>query len=101
MFKSIFERIARLMPYLYPYCVIVTGPGSAVSSTSSQDEMSRAKINDLIGFFESKYEHSVSVAFQQACLNSIQYMAAYLVACYILQIKDKHNASHQETLGES
>ncbi len=119
MFKGIFERIAGLMLYLYPYRVIVTGPGvgfsffgsplfmdilnvflfsqcgviDVVPNATSRDEMGRAKINDLIGFFESKYGHSESVAFQQARLNFIQSMAAYSVACYILQIKDRHNGN--------
>lgn len=122
MFKSIFERNAGLMLYLYPYRVIVTAPGvslffvfglecrvvqrnileffsfqcgviDVVPNATSRDEMGRAKINDLIGFFQAKYGHSESVAFQQARLNFIQSMAAYSVACYILQIKDRHNGN--------
>ncbi|KAF8334229.1 uncharacterized protein EI90DRAFT_3051526 [Cantharellus anzutake] len=97
MFKSIFERNAGLVLYLYPYRVIATAPGcgviDVVPNSTSRDEMGRAKINDLIGFFESKYGHSESVAFQQARLNFIQSMAAYSVACYILQIKDRHNGN--------
>jgi len=55
--------------------------------------MGRAKVNDLQGFFVSKYGGEDSVAYQKARLNFIQSMAAYSVACYILQIKDRHNGN--------
>lgn len=64
-----------------------------VPNATSRDEMGRAKVNDLMGFFTAKYGHPESVAFQQARLNFIQSMAAYSVACYILQIKDRHNGN--------
>ena len=55
--------------------------------------MGRAKVNDLLDFFIAKYGGQDTVAFQQARLNFIQSMAAYSVACYILQIKDRHNGN--------
>jgi len=55
--------------------------------------MGRAKVNDLLDFFTSKYGGQDTVAFQKARLNFIQSMAAYSVACYILQIKDRHNGN--------
>jgi phosphatidylinositol 4-kinase len=55
--------------------------------------MGRAKVNDLQGFFVSKYGGEDSVEYQNARLNFIQSMAAYSVACYILQIKDRHNGN--------
>jgi phosphatidylinositol kinase/protein kinase (PI-3 family) len=55
--------------------------------------MGRAKVNDLQGFFIAKYGGEDSVAYQKARLNFIQSMAAYSVACYILQIKDRHNGN--------
>ena len=64
-----------------------------VPNATSRDEMGRAKVNDLSGFFISKYGGQNTVAFQQARLNFIQSMAAYSVACYILQIKDRHNGN--------
>ncbi len=55
--------------------------------------MGRAKINDLFSYFVDKYGSVDSTAFQKARLNFIQSMAAYSVACYILQIKDRHNGN--------
>ena len=55
--------------------------------------MGRAKVNDLLDFFVGKYGGEHTITFQQARLNFIQSMAAYSVACYILQIKDRHNGN--------
>jgi phosphatidylinositol 4-kinase A len=55
--------------------------------------MGRAKVNDLQGFFVSRYGGEDSVAYQKARRNFIQSMAAYSVACYVLQIKDRHNGN--------
>ncbi|KAG8764613.1 phosphatidylinositol-4- kinase [Ceratobasidium sp. 428] len=96
MFKNIFTSIG-LMLYLYPYRVTATAPGcgviDVVPNATSRDEMGRAKINDLSAFFVSKYGTPDTIAFQKARLNFIQSMAAYSVACYILQIKDRHNGN--------
>jgi phosphatidylinositol 4-kinase len=64
-----------------------------VPNATSRDEMGRAKVNDLLGFFSAKYGGEDTAAFQRARLNFIQSMAAYSVACYILQIKDRHNGN--------
>lgn len=55
--------------------------------------MGRAKVNDLLDFFVAKYGGEDTIEFQKARLNFIQSMAAYSVACYILQIKDRHNGN--------
>jgi phosphatidylinositol 4-kinase len=55
--------------------------------------MGRAKVNDLLGFFTAKYGGQDTVEFQHARMNFIHSMAAYAVACYILQIKDRHNGN--------
>jgi phosphatidylinositol 4-kinase len=55
--------------------------------------MGRQKINDLTAFFISKYGTPDTINFQKARLNFIQSMAAYSIACYILQIKDRHNGN--------
>ncbi|EJU05379.1 atypical/PIKK/PI4K protein kinase [Dacryopinax primogenitus] len=96
MFKNIFESVG-VMLYLYPYRVTATGPGmgviDVVPNATSRDEMGRAKINDLYAFFIGKYGNPDTIAFQEARLKFIQSMAAYSVACYILQIKDRHNGN--------
>lgn len=55
--------------------------------------MGRAKVNDLLDFFVARYGGQDTIPFQRARLNFIQSMAAYSVACYILQIKDRHNGN--------
>ncbi|KAJ6618823.1 hypothetical protein B0H10DRAFT_2217316 [Mycena sp. CBHHK59/15] len=96
MFKNIFTSVGLTL-YLYPYRVTATAPGcgviDVVPNATSRDEMGRAKVNDLLDFFLAKYGGQDTVAFQQARLNFIQSMAAYSVACYILQIKDRHNGN--------
>lgn len=96
MFKNVFTQIGLVL-YLFPYRVTATAPGcgviDVVPNATSRDEMGRAKINDLFGYFVDKYGGVDTVAFQKARLNFIQSMAAYSVACYILQIKDRHNGN--------
>ena len=55
--------------------------------------MGRAKVNDLLSFFVDKYGSVDTIPFQRARMNFIQSMAAYSIACYILQIKDRHNGN--------
>ncbi|THG97697.1 hypothetical protein EW026_g4356 [Hermanssonia centrifuga] len=96
MFKNIFNTVG-LTVYLFPYRVTATAPGcgviDVVPNATSRDEMGRAKVNDLLDFFVAKYGGEDTVEFQKARLNFIQSMAAYSVACYILQIKDRHNGN--------
>ena len=95
-FKNIFACIG-LDVYLDPYRVTATGPGcgviDVVPNATSRDEMGRQKINDLRDFFLNRYGDEQSVSFQKARLNFIQSMAAYSVACHILQIRDRHNGN--------
>ncbi|WVQ84613.1 hypothetical protein IAT38_006768 [Cryptococcus sp. DSM 104549] len=96
MFKNVFTTIGLTL-YLFPYRVTATAPGcgviDVVPNATSRDEMGRAKINDLFSYFVDKYGGVDTVTFQKARLNFIQSMAAYSVACYILQIKDRHNGN--------
>ncbi|KAJ3814722.1 hypothetical protein F5876DRAFT_72711 [Lentinula aff. lateritia] len=96
MFKNIFTSVGLTL-YLYPYRVTATAPGcgviDVVPNATSRDEMGRAKVNDLLDFFVARYGGQDTIPFQRARLNFIQSMAAYSVACYILQIKDRHNGN--------
>lgn len=96
MFKNVFTQLGLAL-YLFPYRVTATAPGcgviDVVPNATSRDEMGRAQINDLVEYFVDKYGGVDTVAFQKARLNFIQSMAAYSVACYILQIKDRHNGN--------
>lgn len=74
-------------------CLLQCGVIDVVPNATSRDEMGRAKINDLFSYFVDKYGSVDSTAFQKARLNFIRSMAAYSVACYILQIKDRHNGN--------
>ncbi|KDR73543.1 hypothetical protein GALMADRAFT_227988 [Galerina marginata CBS 339.88] len=96
MFKNIFTSVGLTL-YLFPYRVTATAPGcgviDVVPNATSRDEMGRAKVNDLLDFFVAKYGGQDTTSFQKARLNFIQSMAAYSVACFILQIKDRHNGN--------
>lgn len=96
MFKNVFTSVGLTL-YLFPYRVTATAPGcgviDVVPNATSRDEMGRAKTNDLFGYFVDKYGGVDTISFQKARLNFIQSMAAYSVACYILQIKDRHNGN--------
>ncbi|BEJ13679.1 hypothetical protein CspHIS471_0308530 [Cutaneotrichosporon sp. HIS471] len=96
MFKNVFTQLGLTL-YLFPYRVTATAPGcgviDVVPNATSRDEMGRAQINDLVEYFVDKYGGVDTVSFQRARLNFIQSMAAYSVACYILQIKDRHNGN--------
>ncbi|KAI0647399.1 atypical/PIKK/PI4K protein kinase [Trametes meyenii] len=96
MFKNIFTSVGLTL-YLFPYRVTATAPGcgviDVVPNATSRDEMGRAKVNDLLDFFVAKYGGEDTIEFQRARLNFIHSMAAYSLACYILQIKDRHNGN--------
>ncbi|GMK56681.1 hypothetical protein CspeluHIS016_0305210 [Cutaneotrichosporon spelunceum] len=96
MFKNVFMQLGLTL-YLFPYRVTATDAGrgviDVVPNATSRDEMGRAQINDLVEYFVDKYGGVDTVAYQRARLNFVQSMAAYSVACYILQIKDRHNGN--------
>jgi phosphatidylinositol 4-kinase len=81
--------LRSLTKYLLSQCGVI----DVVTNATSRDEMGRAKVNDLQDFFMAKYGGQDTTSFQRARLNFIQSMAAYSVACYILQIKDRHNGN--------
>jgi phosphatidylinositol 4-kinase len=96
MFKNVFNQVG-LDLYLFPYRVLATAPGcgiiDVVPNATSRDEMGRTKVNDLYSYFVDTYGGVNSEEFKGARWQFIQSMAAYSVACYILQIKDRHNGN--------
>jgi phosphatidylinositol 4-kinase len=96
MFKNVFNQVG-LDLYLFPYRVLATAPGcgiiDVVPNATSRDEMGRTKVNDLYSYFVDTYGGVNSEEFKNARWQFIQSMAAYSVACYILQIKDRHNGN--------
>jgi phosphatidylinositol 4-kinase len=94
--KNIFAS-AGLDLYLNPYRVTATGPGmgviDVVPNATSRDEMGRAQVNDLSTFFVQRYGNRDSIAFQKARQNFISSMAAYSLACHLLNVKDRHNGN--------
>lgn len=96
MLKNIYTAVG-LDAYLYPYRVTATGPGcgviDVVANATSRDEMGRSKINSLLDFFVGRFGNVDSVSFQRARLNFIQSMAAYSIACHVMQCRDRHNGN--------
>ncbi|KDQ09839.1 hypothetical protein BOTBODRAFT_178754 [Botryobasidium botryosum FD-172 SS1] len=72
MFQNVFAAIV-LPLYLNPHRVTATAPGcgviDVVPDSTSRDEMGRAKVNDLMGFFVAEYGNPDTIAFQKACPN--------------------------------
>jgi phosphatidylinositol 4-kinase len=62
-----------------------------IPNATSRDEMGRAKVNDLLAFFQSRFPGRIE--FETARNNFIKSMAAYSLVCYIIQIKDRHNGN--------
>lgn len=48
---------------------------------------------DLFDYFRKNYGHTRSKSFIKAQKNFADSLAAYSLVCYILQIKDRHNAN--------
>lgn len=96
MFKNIFAN-AGLDLYLNPYRVTPTGPRTGVvdviPNATSRDEMGRAQVNDLYAWFLHTFGTADSIPFQKARMNFIRSMAAYSLASYIVQVRDRHNGN--------
>ncbi|CAO1634457.1 unnamed protein product [Parajaminaea phylloscopi] len=96
MLKNVYTAVG-LDAYLYPYRVTATGPGcgviDVVANATSRDEMGRSKINSLLEFFVGRFGNVDSISFQKARLNFIQSMAAYSIACHVMQCRDRHNGN--------
>ena len=91
---------------LTPYEILSTGENCGIvefiADSMSIDYLKRKmpkvddKDNDLEYFYKSNfgyYKNKKSKKFKQAINNLADSLAAYSLVCYILQIKDRHNAN--------
>eukprot|EP01094_Clydonella_sp_ATCC50884_P020865 TRINITY_DN4437_c0_g1_i1.p1 TRINITY_DN4437_c0_g1~~TRINITY_DN4437_c0_g1_i1.p1 ORF type:complete len:313 (+),score=145.29 TRINITY_DN4437_c0_g1_i1:141-941(+) len=96
LLKRILDSVG-LNLFLYPYRVIATssecGIIECVPHAKSRDELGKQVDGSLYEYFLQRYGHANSVEFQNARNNFLRSMAAYSVASYILQIKDRHNGN--------
>eukprot|EP00826_Nyctotherus_ovalis_P041698 TRINITY_DN4240_c0_g1_i13.p1 TRINITY_DN4240_c0_g1~~TRINITY_DN4240_c0_g1_i13.p1 ORF type:complete len:230 (+),score=77.62 TRINITY_DN4240_c0_g1_i13:2037-2726(+) len=94
IFKS-----AKLEIWLNPYEIISTGPNCGLleflSNTLSLDALNKKliqlKIKGLLGFFERYFVTPREIG--KARRNFAKSMAGYSLVCYLLQIRDRHDAN--------
>jgi len=90
---------AKLPLRLRPYTILATSPTTGlievVPDAKSLDSIIKATpaFVSLASFFRKRYGGPSSRLFFAARRNFIQSAAAYSVACYLLQIKDRHNGN--------
>ncbi|CAF4219354.1 unnamed protein product [Rotaria socialis] len=96
LFHNIFEQ-EGLELYLYTYRVIATSPGcgviECVPNSRSREDIGRNTEVGLFDYFRHVYGKDDSIKFQKARRNFVISMAAYSVALFMLQIKDRHNGN--------
>ncbi|CAF4139791.1 unnamed protein product [Rotaria sp. Silwood2] len=96
LFHNIFEQ-EGLELYLYTYRVIATSPGcgviECVPNSRSREDIGRNTEAGLFDYFRHVYGKDDSIKFQKARRNFVISMAAYSVALFMLQIKDRHNGN--------
>jgi len=96
LLKRVFDG-AGLQLFLFPYKIIATEPDcgmiEVVPNSLSRDQIGQKTDGTLYDYYLSKYGAKNSLAFQQARNNFIRSMAAYAIASYILQVKDRHNGN--------
>ena len=95
-----FRRIffdAGIDCFLLPYRVFATGHERGVieciANSKSRHELGVETKESLLSYFIHKYGQVGTDGFNKAQMNFIKSMAPYSVICYLLQIKDRHNAN--------
>jgi phosphatidylinositol 4-kinase len=94
-FKEIFEN--GLLPlFLYPLRILVTSADSGLielipDSISLHQLKKRTNCMSLAQYFKTVY--TTQETLDKARLNFVESMAAYSLACYFLQVKDRHNGN--------
>jgi len=94
-FKEIFEN--GLLPlFLYPLRILVTSADSGLielipDSISLHQLKKRTNRMSLAQYFKTVY--TTQETLDKARLNFVESMAAYSLACYFLQVKDRHNGN--------
>ena len=101
--RDIFHQ-HKLPLYLRPYKVIsnmttinshdyLGGIIECIPSCKSRDEIGKEGSSSLYTYFIEKFGSEDTRSFQIARKNFIESLAAYSIASYILQIKDRHNGN--------
>jgi phosphatidylinositol 4-kinase len=97
-FKQIFQK-RHLNLWLYPYEILCTGPDSGliecindiVTLDSLFKKSKPLNIQTLSEFFDIYFAQNDLL--HEAKMNFAHSLSAYSLICYILQIKDRHNAN--------
>ncbi|CAH0473382.1 unnamed protein product [Peronospora belbahrii] len=84
----------RLLPYEIIATSASTGMIEYVKNAVSLDALKkRDNYTSLADHFLKTYGQADSAAYKTAMTNFVRSMAAYSLACYLLQIKDRHNGN--------
>uniref|UniRef100_M4BH19 1-phosphatidylinositol 4-kinase n=1 Tax=Hyaloperonospora arabidopsidis (strain Emoy2) TaxID=559515 RepID=M4BH19_HYAAE len=84
----------RLLPYEIIATSASTGMIEYVKNAVSLDALKkRGNYTTLADHFLKTYGQTDSAAYKTAMTNFVRSMAAYSLACYFLQIKDRHNGN--------
>lgn len=83
--------------YVFPYRVTASAPGCGVIDVLPnlvlRDMLGREAVNELFGYFVSKFGPEDLIGFQTARTAFVKSLAAYLIILYLLRFKDRHNGN--------